>query len=97
VLNNSIQKIKTMTSETYPLKPIDVCFDITFTHQQLFYNSLVENNGDSSFDAKNSYLEVTITDNSIYSTTSLVNQIQKIVIGAFDPLHCKLGQPVDYS
>lgn len=30
-LNNSIMNIKTMTSETYPLSPIDVYFDLSFT------------------------------------------------------------------
>ena len=72
-LNDSIVLIKTMTSETYPLKPVDVVFDISFTPQQLFYDKLVENGGNSSFDTEYSYLEVTITENSVYSTTSLIS------------------------
>ena len=30
-LNGAIQQIKTMTTETYPLAPIDVCFTPSFT------------------------------------------------------------------
>ena len=66
-LNVNINNIKTMTSETYPLNPIDVYFDLTFTPSQLYYDKLVKNDGNSAFDTTNSYLEVTISDNSIFS------------------------------
>ena len=87
-LNNSIALIKTLTSETYPLKPIDVVFDLTFTPIEIYYEKLAENAGNTAFDDEYSYLEVTITENSVYSTTSLVGQIEKIVINAFDPKYC---------
>ena len=56
-----------MTSETYPLYPIEVYFDLSFTPSQLYYDNLVQNEGKCDFDLRNSYLEVTISDNSIFS------------------------------
>lgn len=90
-LNNWISNIKTMTSETYPLMPIPVNFDLSFTPSQLFYDNLVANDGDSSFDRTKSYLEITVADNSIYSTITIMNKIVSIIEDAFQPLHCKLG------
>ena len=60
-----------MTSETYPLAPIDVYFDISFTPEELYYTNLLASDSDveNAFDKDWSYLEVTIADNSIYSTT----------------------------
>lgn len=96
-LNNDIKAIKTMTSETYPLKPIDMYFDLSFTPEELFKEGLAANNGNSSFDASNSYLEVTIADNSIYSTTQVMNSIEQVFDVMFDPNNCVLGQIVNYS
>ena len=92
-----LNTIKTMTSEAYPLKPIDVYFDLSFTPSQLYYDNLVKDDGSCLFDATNSYLEVTISDNSIFSNISIANKVESIIKDAFDVKHCKLGQAVDYS
>jgi len=60
-----------MTSETYPLQAIDVNFDVSFTPSQLYYNMLVENNGDVTNDLSCSYLEITIADNTLYSNITI--------------------------
>ena len=96
-LNNNINQIKTMTSETYPLYPIEVYFDLTFTPSQLYYDNLVENDGKCEFDVNNSYLEVTISDNSIFSNVVIAQKVQNIIENAFDAQHCTLGQVVNYS
>lgn len=96
-LNREINTIKTMTSETYPLYPIDVYFDLTFTPTQLYYDSLVTNNGNCEFDYNNSYLEVTIADNSIFSNIVIANKIESIIKNAFRAEYCHIGQIVDYS
>lgn len=95
-LNNQIAQIKTMTSETYPLAPVEVYFDISFTPEQMFYESLVEKKN-SSDDANKSYLEVTVADNSIYSTTSILNSIAQIIQGTFAAQNCRLGQAINYD
>ena len=96
-LNQNINNIKTMTSETYPLYPVDVYFDLTFTPSQLYYDQLVANAGNTEFDSSNSYLEVTISDNSIFSTIVIANKVQQIIKNAFNVEHCTLGQTIDYS
>lgn len=96
-LNNAIVQIKTMTSETYPLAPINVYFDISFTPDELYYTELAAYNGDSSFDSTLSYLEVTIADNTVFSTTQVLNNVAKIIEDAFDMQRCRLGQTVAYD
>ena len=96
-LNVYIDNIKTMTSETYPLTPIDVYFDLSFTPSQLYYDSLVTNGGNCEFDMNNSYLEITISDNSIFSNVVIAKKIEDIIRNAFDPHHCTIGQVVNYS
>lgn len=96
-MNESINNIKTMTSETYPQYPIDVYFDLTFTPMQLYYDQLVSNEGNCEFDASNSYLEITISDNSIFSNVVIANKVKNIIENTFNPQHCTLGQAINYS
>lgn len=96
-LNNSISQIKTMTSETYPLSPVNVYFDISFTPDELYYTELTAHGGDNSFDSSMSYLEVTIADNTVYSTTQVLNNVAQIIENAFYMQKCRLGQTVVYD
>lgn len=96
-INVNINNIKTMTSETYPLNPVDVYFDLSFTPSQLYYDKLVQNGGNCEFDLDNSYLEITISDNSIFSNVVIAQKVEDIIETAFQPQHCKIGQVVDYS
>lgn len=98
-LNNEITQIKTMTSETYPLAPVDVYFDISFTPLELYYENLKQADADNenAFDANWSYLEITIADNSIYSTTQVNNYIVQAIEDEFNPVKCKIGQTINYD
>jgi hypothetical protein len=60
-----------MTTETYPLDPINVYFDITFTPIDE-YTALIQQNNIIA-DAENSYLEIVVSDNTTYSTTQMLN------------------------
>ena len=95
-LNTTIQQIKTMTVETYPLKPIEVHFIPSFTPQQLFYDNLVDN-GNALFDVGKSYIEITVSDNIIYSSMSIRDKVLNILSESFNTQKCQLGQVVDYS
>ena len=100
-LNTSISQIKTMTSETYPLSPINVYFDLSFTPLELYYTMMQQNISankiESEFDKDLSYLEITIADNSIYSTTQLLNSIASIIEDSFLPSKCHIGQIINYD
>ena len=94
-LNKQIANIKTMTTETYPLDPIDVLFDITFTPIDEYTQLVIGNN--IAADKDNSYLEVVVSDNTTYSTTQIINQIVQCIKDEFDPMTCKFGQPLMYD
>lgn len=68
-----------MTSETYPLVPIDVCFDISFTPPEIYRSMLSSTGGDCTSDLSNSYLEVTVSDNSIYSNTLMLDNVVNVI------------------
>ena len=79
-----------MTSETYPLNPIDVYFDITFTPIELYLENITIPTYDDNF----SYLEITMQDNGIYSNTAVTNQVIQIIQDAFKIQNCRLGQSI---
>lgn len=94
--DKNANEIKTMTTETYIQKPVPVIYDISFTPDDLFYKKLVENET-SHFDTDYSYLEITMSDNSLYNSTIIRNNIAKIIIDQFSPFKNKLGTKVDYQ
>lgn len=55
------------------------------------------NDGNCEFDTTNSYLEVTISDNSIFSNVVIASKVKSIIENAFNPQQCTLGQVVNYS
>jgi len=77
--DSEIADIKTLTTETYPLKPIDMVFDISFTPEEIYRQMLEDNDGKCTSDLSNSYLEVTIADNAVYSTTMVMNNVLNII------------------
>ena len=58
---------------------------------------LVAHSGSCEFDENNSYLEITISDNSIFSNVVISQRVEEIIENAFDPQHCQIGQTVDFS
>lgn len=94
-LNKQIANIKTMTTETYPLEPIDVHFDVTFTPIDEYTKLVSSGNVDS--DKDNSYLEVVVSDNTTYSTVQIINQIEQFIVDAFNPMSCKFGETLMYD
>ena len=94
-LNKQIANIKTMTTETYPLEPINVHFDVTFTPIDEYTRLISSGNVDS--DKDNSYLEVVVSDNTTYSTVQIINQIEQFIVDAFNPMSCKFGEPLMYD
>ena len=58
---------------------------------------LVDNNGDVTNDLTCSYIEITIADNSLYSSVTIQNNVVAIIENGFNEKLCKLGQTVDYA
>lgn len=40
---------------------------------------------------------MTVSDNSIYSNTIILDKVAKIIENGFYDLQCKLGQMIDYA
>ena len=86
-----------MTTETYPLNPIVVNFDISFTPEDIYLKMLQDENGKCVNDLSNSYLEITIADNALYSTTAIMNNVVNSIQQVFKPENCVLGQQINYD
>lgn len=96
LIDVEVQDIKTVTQEPVYLKPLDVYF--SFCAQDVDQARRYFDGSDKKFDPENlSYLEVTIDDNTLYSTADLQTQIKNLVIDQFEHGSYKLGQVVDFG
>ena len=96
LIDIEVQDIKTVTQEPVYLKPFDVYF--TFCAQDVDQAHRYFDSSDKRFDPDNfSYLEVTIDDNTLYSTADLQTQIKNLIIDEFEHGNFKLGQVVNFS
>ena len=72
-LDEDLNSIKVMTAEMVFVEPLNVQFAICAAPLQVAYKYLAK---DAMFDEKNeNYLEITISDNSLYSNTSIKVQV----------------------
>lgn len=94
-INDAVNGIKTMTAELYPLAPVDVYFNLTFTPEQMFYETCLNSNS-TDVDEEYSYLEITMSENSMYSNIQIVQRVTNIISNAFDSSKCRLGQTINY-
>ena len=52
---------------------------------------LANNNGDVSNDLSCSYIEITIADNTLYSSVTIQSSVASIIQNGFNEQVCKLG------
>lgn len=95
ILDDDLGSIKILTSEMVYVDPIIVNFDICAAPiervLQYFDNDVV-------FDGLNeSYLEITIADNTLYSNTAIKTQVNSIFNGFFKEVDAKIGQIVSIN
>ena len=99
-LNNVLNPIKLMTAELVACKAINVKFDICAAPiEHVLKNYLNEDfDNDSIFDENcDSYIEVTLDDNTLYVPSSLQKDIYNIIIDGFNINHQRLGQNVKFD
>lgn len=97
-LNTILNPMKTMTTEIQVVKPVIVSFDICGNPdpddvKRRYLDGTAEwfdPNGDS-------YIEVTIADNVIYTSTAIKEQIYNIITDSFNVNTCSLGQNVNFA
>lgn len=94
-LDEDLNSIKVMTAEMVFVEPLDVQFAICAAPLQVAYKYLAK---DAIFDQNDeNYLEITISDNSLYSNTSIKVQVQQIFISFFNQNSLQLGQVVNVN
>lgn len=94
-LNENIYKVKMLTQETVFLDPINVQFAITAAPLEKVSDYIDYN---TEFDSENeSYIEITLDDNILYSNTVIQNEIENIFIDFFNPVNNRLGGTIDYQ
>ena len=88
-----------LTQEPTYLKPLDVYFAICAQDpDEAAYEYFNDKTLSLAFDKNgNNWLEITIDDNSVYSTNDIKSQVAKIFRDFFDDSKLTLGQAVDYS
>ena len=99
-LNMTLGPIKLMTAELVACKAINVMFDICAAPEDYAIAAYLdgEDKEDVVFDENHeSYIEITLDDNSIYVTSSLQKEICNIILDGFDINKCQLGQAVKYD
>lgn len=95
-LKADIQNIKTLTAELRILVPITVKFAICAAPQKQTIAYLQNEIG--VFDSNNeNYIEITISDNSLYSSTAVKVQINQIFLNFFNITKQTIGKIIDFN
>jgi predicted transcriptional regulator len=94
-VRDNMQRLKTMTHEIVLLNPIMVQFAITAAPTDVVQDYI---NNQSDFDEnQDSYIEITLDDNSLYSTAVVQTEIENKFISFFNTRNNKLGQNVKFQ
>lgn len=99
-LNSILEPIKLMTAELVACKAINVMFDICAAPEDYALYSYFEQESEDTFlfdPNYESYIEITLDDNSIYIANSLQKEICNIILDSFSINKCQLGQSVKYD
>ena len=92
-LKEQVMNIKSITTEVNFLTPIVTHFAICADSNDARVINQI-NQLDSNY---NSYIEVTINDNSVYSSTQIKTLVQDILFEYFKETNMSLGQLVDFN
>lgn len=91
-----MQNVKDLTHEICFLEPIDVSFRIcAASTEELLANK--EKVDPLSIMDNNNWLEITISNNSLYSNSVIQSYVEKIIVDFFDQTKQTLGAKVDYN
>lgn len=97
-LNKVLQPMKTLTTEIQVLKPVIVNFDICAARDRDYIRRMYMDDDQVVMDPNlESYIEVTIDDNTLYVSTAIQSQIVEIITDGFNVNTCKLGQNISYA
>lgn len=94
-IDADLSLIKVLTAEIVYIEPITVEFEICAAPLQKALSYFTAND---IFDhTHESYLEITISDNSLYSNTSIKTQINQIFVNFFNPMKQTIGKIININ
>ena len=98
MINERVQNVKVITQQPVYMKPLDVQFAICAQDKDDCYEKYFMKSSTKQFDPNNeSYLEVTIDDNTLYANTDMASKVKNVIRDFFNEKNFNLGQIVDYS
>ena len=97
-LNNVLQPMKTLTTEIQVVKPVIVNFDICAANDYSYIRSAYMNDNQTVIDEGcESYIELTLDDNTLYVNTMIQQTVYDIITKSFNVNTCSLGQNMTYT
>ena len=99
LIDEEILNIKMLTQEAVYVKPLDVYFSPSAADRSDALSYLINGSAQQiAYDElDNSYIEVTLEDNVLYSATDIRNKVANVIRDFFDESNFSLGQTVDYA
>ena len=95
LIDEEILNIKTLTQEPVYLSPLDLNFSFCAADVDTAVKYIID---DNVFDKDHeSYLEVTLDDNTLYSNNDIKTEVQKIILDFFNESNFTLGQTLNFS
>ena len=97
-INRALNPVKTMTTEIRVVKPVIVRFEICANPDPEYVRKMYLGNMYSTFDEGcDSYLEITVSDDMIYTNTSVQRRVYDAVESFFSQGSMKLGMVVNVN
>lgn len=94
-IDSEILNIKSLTQEAVYLSPLTMYFSFCAADIDDALDYLIN---DNIFDKDNeSYLEVTLDDNTLFANNDVCQQVKTIIIEFFNENNFQLGQTIDFS
>lgn len=98
IIDEEIKNVKTLTAETVYLKPIDVYFSLCACSKKYAYDKYFSGSTTKVFDSDaESYLEVTLNDNTVYTTTSIKTQVANVITDFFNENNFEIGDSINFN
>lgn len=95
---NDVAKLKVITQQPVCCQPLGVYFAITAEAEDSIKINYFNNSSNKEFDPDtNSYLEITLDDNSLYTANEIKYQVTNIIQNYFSKFTNTLGAKIDYN
>lgn len=96
-MNAELNDIKLMTTELQIVKPVPVNFQVCAADIGIVREYLSSNDSEHFDENVESYIEITLDDNGIYTSNNIKELVVAKILKPFKTLNVEIGKSVDYS